>query len=189
LTFFTFTSPFLSQLPNIFAFSRFSQRFSRIFKTMEKISIGVCVLRKDLPLALEQILSRVQMFDEFTVSYLKDEAILEKEIYGWPIFDCLIAFGSGEFPRQKVKTYAALREPFLVNELEKQHLLHDRSLVYELLAVSPDCQDQGMKIKYAFFNRKGTRQELDYYIEEKNSILVHGNRFRKLFVEKPDHGM
>ncbi|KAH9676315.1 Inositol hexakisphosphate and diphosphoinositol-pentakisphosphate kinase VIP2 [Citrus sinensis] len=74
-------------------------------------------------------------------------------------------------------------KPFLVNELEPQHLLHDRRKVYEQL------EKYGIPVpRYALVNREVPYQELDYFIEEEDFVEVHGNRFWKPFVEKPVHG-
>ncbi|KAH9676316.1 Inositol hexakisphosphate and diphosphoinositol-pentakisphosphate kinase VIP2 [Citrus sinensis] len=101
----------------------------------------------------------------------------------WPICDCLIAFYSSGYPLEKAESYATLRKPFLVNELEPQHLLHDRRKVYEQL------EKYGIPVpRYALVNREVPYQELDYFIEEEDFVEVHGNRFWKPFVEKPVHG-
>ncbi|URE18201.1 acid phosphatase, partial [Musa troglodytarum] len=101
----------------------------------------------------------------------------------WPICDCLIAFYSSGYPLQKVKTYVALRKPFLVNELEPQHLLHDRTKVYERLEM------YGIPIpNYALVNREYPYQELDYFVEHEDFVEILGKRFQKPFVEKPIDG-
>ncbi|CAN1755547.1 Inositol hexakisphosphate and diphosphoinositol-pentakisphosphate kinase VIP2 [Linum perenne] len=79
-----------------------------------------------------QILERLQAFGEFEVIHFGDKTILEDPIERWPICDCLIAFYSSGYPLEKAEAYAALRKPFLINELEPQHLLHDRRKVYEV---------------------------------------------------------
>ncbi|KAF7115444.1 hypothetical protein RHSIM_RhsimUnG0054600 [Rhododendron simsii] len=101
----------------------------------------------------------------------------------WPICDCLIAFYSSGYPLAKAEAYAALRKPFLVNELKQQHLLHDRRKVYERLEMF------GIPVpRYALVNREVPYQELDYFVEEEDFVEVYGNRFLKPFVEKPVHG-
>ncbi|KAI5443103.1 Inositol hexakisphosphate and diphosphoinositol-pentakisphosphate kinase vip2 [Lathyrus oleraceus] len=98
----------------------------------------------------------------------------------WPICDCLIAFYSSGYPLKKAEAYAALRKPFLINELEPQHLLHDRRNVYEHL------ERFGIPVpRYALVIREVPYQELDYFIEEEDFVEVHGMRFWKPFVEKP----
>ncbi|KAL0450597.1 UNVERIFIED_CONTAM: Inositol hexakisphosphate and diphosphoinositol-pentakisphosphate kinase VIP2 [Sesamum latifolium] len=130
-----------------------------------------------------QILDRLQAFGEFDIVHFGDKVILEEPIERWPVCDCLIAFYSTGYPLNKAEAYAALRKPFLVNELGQQHLLHDRRAVYERL------ERFGIAVpKYALVNREYPNQELDYFVEEEDFVEVHGNRFWKPFVEKPVHG-
>ncbi|KAK4834378.1 hypothetical protein QYF36_021625 [Acer negundo] len=150
----------------------------------KKITIGVCVMEKKVFSApMGQILERVEAFGEFEIIHFGDKVILEDPIESWPICDCLIAFYSNGYPLDKAEAYAALRKPFLVNELEPQHLLHDRRKVYEQLEI------YGIPVpRYALVNREVPYQELEYFIEEEDFVEVHGNRFWKPFVEKPVHG-
>ncbi|XP_019442629.1 PREDICTED: inositol hexakisphosphate and diphosphoinositol-pentakisphosphate kinase-like isoform X2 [Lupinus angustifolius] len=151
---------------------------------VEKIKIGVCVMEKKLLSApMSQILDRLQAFGEFEVIHFGDKVILEEPVESWPICDCLIAFYSSGYPLEKAEAYAALRKPFLVNELEPQHLLHDRRKVYEHLEMF------GIPVpRYALVIREFPNQELDYFIEEEDFVEVHGTRFWKPFVEKPIDG-
>ncbi|KAH6804980.1 Phosphoglycerate mutase-like family protein [Perilla frutescens var. frutescens] len=149
-----------------------------------KITIGVCVMEKKASSApMLEILHRLEAFGEFEVLYFGDKVILEEPIERWPICECLVAFHSTGYPMQRAEAYAALRKPFLVNELEQQHLLHDRRKVYERLEM------YGIPVpRYALVNRDYPNQELDYFIEEEDFVEVHGNRFWKPFVEKPVDG-
>ncbi|KAK9090611.1 hypothetical protein Sjap_023788 [Stephania japonica] len=155
-----------------------------------KIKIGVCVMEKKVKCGsdavsgpMKQILDRLQAFGEFVNIYFGDKVILEDPVESWPICDCLIAFHSSGFPLEKAEAYAALRKPFLVNELEPQHLLHDRRKVYERLEL------YGVPVpRYALVNRDFPDQELDYFVEQEDFVEVHGQRFWKPFVEKPIHG-
>ncbi|XP_025791385.1 inositol hexakisphosphate and diphosphoinositol-pentakisphosphate kinase VIP2-like isoform X3 [Panicum hallii] len=132
---------------------------------------------------MEQILERLRAFGEFEIIIFGDKVILDDPIEIWPNCDCLIAFYSSGFPLQKVQAYAALRRPFLVNELEPQFLLHDRRKVYEHL------EKYGIPVpNYALVNREYPYQELDYFIEQEDFVEVHGKRFLKPFVEKPVNG-
>ncbi|CAK8533547.1 unnamed protein product [Lathyrus sativus] len=147
----------------------------------EKIKIGVCVMEKKVVSApMGQIFDRLQAFGEFEVIHFGDKVILEDPIESWPICDCLIAFYSSGYPLKKAEAYAALRKPYLINELEPQHLLHDRRNVYEHL------ERFGIPVpRYALVIREVPYQELDYFIEEEDYVEVHGMRFWKPFVEKP----
>lgn len=149
-----------------------------------KITIGVCVMEKKVfsgPMG--QILDRLQAFGEFKIIHFGDKVILEEPIERWPICDCLIAFYSSGYPLKKAEAYAALRKPFLVNELDPQYLLHDRRKVYERLEL------YGIPVpRYALVNRDLPYEELDFFVEEEDFVEVHGNRFWKPFVEKPVDG-
>ncbi|KAF5725328.1 inositol hexakisphosphate [Tripterygium wilfordii] len=150
----------------------------------KKIRVGVCVMEKKVFSApMGQILDRLHAFGEFEIIHFGDKVIIEDPIESWPICDCLIAFHSSGYPLEKAEAYAALRKPFLVNELEPQHLLHDRRKVYERLEM-----DGIPAPRFAIVNREMPYQELDYFVEEEDFVEVHGNRFWKPFVEKPVHG-
>uniref|UniRef100_A0A0E0JPG4 Inositol hexakisphosphate and diphosphoinositol-pentakisphosphate kinase n=1 Tax=Oryza punctata TaxID=4537 RepID=A0A0E0JPG4_ORYPU len=149
-----------------------------------KIKIGVCVMEKKVWCSpMEQILERLRAFGEFEIIIFGDKVILEDPIESWPLCDCLIAFYSAGYPLEKAEKYAALRRPFLVNELDPQYLLHDRSKVYEHLKLF------GVPVPtYAVVRRAYPNQELNYFIEQDDFIEIHGKRFCKPFVEKPIDG-
>ncbi|XP_078429870.1 inositol hexakisphosphate and diphosphoinositol-pentakisphosphate kinase VIP2-like isoform X2 [Wolffia australiana] len=149
-----------------------------------KIRIGVCVLEKKACSApMKQILDRLEAFGEFEIICFGDQVILEEPVDNWPICDCLISFYSSGYPIKKAEEYAALRKPFLVNELEPQHLLHDRRMVYERL------EEFRIPVpNYALVTRDFPYQEVDYFIEEDDYVEIHGKRFWKPFVEKPVDG-
>ncbi|KAF3635293.1 hypothetical protein FXO38_24711 [Capsicum annuum] len=110
----------------------------------KKIIVGVCVMEKKVKCSFEVLFSvlvaiaqhapvqlsfqlqwsrflKGKCFGEFEVVYFGDKAILEDPI-------------ESGYPLKKAETYASLRRPFLVNELEPQYLLHDRTKVYECWA-------------------------------------------------------
>ncbi|KAK4281036.1 hypothetical protein QN277_012576 [Acacia crassicarpa] len=147
----------------------------------KRIKIGVCVMEKKVFSAtMGQILDRLQAFGEFEIKVFGDKVILEDPIESWPVCDCLIAFYSSGYPLEKAEAYAALRKPYLVNELDPQHLLHDRRMVYERLEMF------GIPVpEYALVHRDFPCQELDYFIEEDDFVEIRGRRFWKPFVEKP----
>ncbi|GMH30492.1 hypothetical protein Nepgr_032335 [Nepenthes gracilis] len=149
-----------------------------------KIKIGVCVMDKKASAApMGHILDRLKSFGEFEIMIFGDKVILHDPVESWPICDCLIAFYSTGYPLEKAEAYAALRRPFLVNELEPQRLLHDRRMVYEHLEMF------GIPVpRYALVNREFCYQDVDYFVEEDDFVEVHGERFWKPFVEKPIDG-
>ncbi|KAL3676691.1 hypothetical protein R1sor_026639 [Riccia sorocarpa] len=149
-----------------------------------KVTVGVCVMeKKALSPPMTEILNRLEAFGEFEIILFGDKVILEDHVENWPICDCLIAFYSSGYPLQKAEAYAELRKPFLVNELQPQHLLHDRRKVYQRL------EECGIPIpNYALVNRDYPDQELDYFTESEDYVEVHGKRICKPFVEKPVDG-
>ena len=52
----------------------------------------------------------------------------------WPVCDALLSFFSSGFPLEKAISYAQLRQPFIVNDLEEQIMLQDRIHIHKVLA-------------------------------------------------------
>ena len=51
----------------------------------------------------------------------------------WPVVDAMICFYSEGFPYLMAWKYVKKHKPFLINDLEKQQLLWDRTAVYDIL--------------------------------------------------------
>ena len=68
------------------------------------------------------------------------KVILEEPIEEWPLCDVLLSWHSDGFPLRKAQAYAALRRPFLVNDVGMQDLLLDRRRVYKLLQARILCR-------------------------------------------------
>ena len=125
----------------------------------------------------------------FEVVFFGDDCIVNKPIEDWPIVDVLIAFFSQGFPLTKAEQYVALRQPFLINNLQEQRVLQDRRRVYDRLQAS------GIDVpRHVYLSRDGyvstgvgdgngaretVVQEFDDHIEI-NGVSIH-----KPFVEKP----
>lgn len=58
-----------------------------------------------------------------------DSCILDDPVEEWPMCDCLIAFYSYGFPSDKAREYVKLRQPYALNILEMEDVLHDRRRV------------------------------------------------------------
>lgn len=154
-----------------------------------RIRLGICAIdKKARSRPMAEILSRL---DEslFAVVFFGDAVLCDAPAADWPVCDVLIAFYSKGYPLQKAKDYVALRQPFVLNDLEMQQLLQDRRRVYDLLEAS------GIDVpRHVYLSRDGyvstgsgdgdgTRdrevQEFD------DHIVVSGVQVHKPFVEKP----
>lgn len=56
---------------------------------------------------------------------------MDDPVEKWPMCDCFIAFYSTGFPSDKAQEYVRLRRPYALNNLEMEHVLHDRRRVRE----------------------------------------------------------
>lgn len=150
-----------------------------------RIVLGVCAMaKKTTSKPMQEILRRLPSA-VFQIEIFNEASILQDPIEAWPLCDCLIAFHSSGFPLEKAQAYAALRRPFMVNDLRRQFILRDRRRVYDTLA---QC---GVPTpRHAAMSRDlggQTLEEFDDY------IIVNGVRLEKPFVEKPvdadDHNL
>lgn len=51
----------------------------------------------------------------------------------WPVVDALICFFSEGFPYLMAWRYVDKNKPYLINDLDKQQLLWDRTVIYDIL--------------------------------------------------------
>ena len=171
---------------------------------------------------MQEILSRLPA-TLFKVEIFPERVILEDPVDTWPLCDILIAFHSNGararlarvgaaavtrvfslgYPLDKAIEYAALRKPFVVNDLKRQHILKDRRLVYDTLAkagVPRPASDARLSTfggerriqvptpRHEALSRDreaaGTApaQTLEEYDDY---IVVNGVKIEKPFVEKP----
>lgn len=95
--------------------------------------IGVCAMKKKVhSTPMREILKHFSS-DEFIIKYFDEDMILNQKPSEWPVVDVLISFYSLGFPLAKAQEYCELRKPMVINDLKKQELLWDRSLVYKEL--------------------------------------------------------
>ncbi|GLD99008.1 hypothetical protein PINS_up007726 [Pythium insidiosum] len=120
----------------------------------------------------------------FRVHVFGDQTILHEPVENWPLCDALIAFFSSGFPLEKAKEYVRLRNPLLVNDLDKQDLLMDRRDVYRVL------KENNIPLpRHVFMNRDDYRgDQPSELIEGDDFVEVDGVRIAKPFVEKPVNG-
>ena len=85
-----------------------------------------------------EILNRMLRFvsgghAEFSTVFFPEEIILNAPVEEWPLCDVLFSWFSSGFPLHKAQAYAALRKPFVLNDLHQQEELFDRRIVYRKL--------------------------------------------------------
>ena len=125
---------------------------------------------------MEEILSRLKILDYFEITIFQQDMILNSPIDEWPIVDCLISFYSKDFPLKKAQEYAYKYRPFLINDLEKQWDIMDRTKVYQIL------KENGIELpRYAI----KWQDNDENFIEQDDQIEIDGQVFVKPFVEKP----
>ena len=77
---------------------------------------------------MKMMLSRLAEHPNLKTIVFDEDTILNKPIEAWPICHCLLSFFSLGFPLEKAIAYWNLRKPMLINDLEAQHDLLDRSV-------------------------------------------------------------
>ena len=75
------------------------------------------------------MLCRLNEHQNLKTIVFDEDTILNKPIEAWPICHCLLSFFSLGFPLDKAIAYWRLRKPMLINDLEAQHDLLDRSVL------------------------------------------------------------
>ena len=82
---------------------------------------------------MEEILRRLEQHEFLRITIFPETTIHEKPIEEWPFCHVLISFHSKGFPLDKAQSYARLRQPFLINDLDKQWEIMNRVRVHEIL--------------------------------------------------------
>ncbi|XP_048828364.1 inositol hexakisphosphate and diphosphoinositol-pentakisphosphate kinase 2-like isoform X3 [Brienomyrus brachyistius] len=146
-----------------------------------QIVVGICsMMKKSRSKPMTQILERLCKFEYITVVIFPEEVILNESVEQWPFCDCLISFHSKGFPLDKAVSYAKLRNPLLINDLNMQYFIQDRREVYRIL------REEGIDLpRYAVLNRDPDRPEECSLVEGEDHVEVNGEVFQKPFVEKP----
>lgn len=154
----------------------------------QRITLGICAMdKKARSKPMAEILQRLQGIVK--VVFFGDECILQSPIEDWPVVDALVAFFSKGYPLKKAQAYVKLRQPFCLNDLQRQEELLDRRRVYDRLEALGICVP-----KHVFLSRddytstgqtadgNGKRDDLQ---EFDDYITVNGVTIHKPFVEKP----
>ncbi|XP_066557683.1 inositol hexakisphosphate and diphosphoinositol-pentakisphosphate kinase 2 isoform X6 [Amia ocellicauda] len=146
-----------------------------------QIVVGICAMtKKSKSKPMTQILERLCKFEYITVVIFPEDVILNEPVDNWPLCDCLISFHSKGFPLDKAVSYAKLRGPLLINDLNMQYYIQDRREVYRIL------QEEGIDLpRYAVLNRDPDKPEECNLVEGEDHVEVNGEVFQKPFVEKP----
>ncbi|XP_058854957.1 inositol hexakisphosphate and diphosphoinositol-pentakisphosphate kinase 2-like isoform X8 [Acipenser ruthenus] len=146
-----------------------------------QIVVGICSMtKKSKSKPMTQILERLCKFEYITVVIFPEDVILNEPVDNWPLCDCLISFHSKGFPLDKAVSYAKLRNPLLINDLNMQYFIQDRREVYRIL------QEEGIDLpRYAVLNRDPDKPEECNLVEGEDHVEVNGEVFQKPFVEKP----
>uniref|UniRef100_A0AAR2IP03 Inositol hexakisphosphate and diphosphoinositol-pentakisphosphate kinase n=1 Tax=Pygocentrus nattereri TaxID=42514 RepID=A0AAR2IP03_PYGNA len=153
-----------------------------IFDPPERqIVVGICcMMKKSKSKPMTQILERLCKFEYITVVIFPEDVILNEPVEKWPLCDCLISFHSKGFPLDKAVSYAKLRNPLLINDLNMQYYIQDRREVYRIL------QEEGIDLpRYAVLNRDPDKPDECNLVEGEDHVEVNGEIFPKPFVEKP----
>ncbi|XP_061671757.1 inositol hexakisphosphate and diphosphoinositol-pentakisphosphate kinase 2 isoform X2 [Syngnathoides biaculeatus] len=147
----------------------------------QQIVVGICcMLKKSKSKPMTQILERLCRFEYITVVIFPEDVILNEPVENWPLCDCLISFHSKGFPLDKAVSYAKLRNPLLINDLNMQYYIQDRREVYRIL------QEEGIDLpRYAVLNRDPDKPDECNLVEGEDHVEVNGEIFQKPFVEKP----
>ncbi|XP_013769710.1 inositol hexakisphosphate and diphosphoinositol-pentakisphosphate kinase 2 isoform X2 [Pundamilia nyererei] len=146
-----------------------------------QIVVGICcMMKKSKSKPMTQILERLCRFEYITVVIFPEDVILNEPVDKWPLCDCLISFHSKGFPLDKAVSYAKLRNPLLINDLNMQYYIQDRREVYRIL------QEEGIDLpRYAVLNRDPDKPDECNLVEGEDHVEVNGEIFQKPFVEKP----
>ncbi|KAM6942936.1 LOW QUALITY PROTEIN: inositol hexakisphosphate and diphosphoinositol-pentakisphosphate kinase 2 [Xenentodon cancila] len=146
-----------------------------------QIMVGICcMMKKSKSKPMTQILERLCRFEYITVVIFPEDVILNEPVDKWPLCDCLISFHSKGFPLDKAVSYAKLRNPLLINDLNMQYYIQDRREVYRIL------QEEGIELpRYAVLNRDPDKPDECNLVEGEDHVEVNGEIFQKPFVEKP----
>ena len=144
----------------------------------EKISVGIIAMAKKVTSKpMEQILDRLKSYAYFEIHIFSESMILHEAIEAWPRCDCVISFFSKGFPLAKAQAYAALYPTFLINDLEKQWDIMDRTKVYQIL------KEAGIEQPRYAIKMQG--DDKTRVVEQEDQLDIDGVVFHKPFVEKP----
>ncbi|KAK9865899.1 hypothetical protein WJX84_000442 [Apatococcus fuscideae] len=154
--------------------------------TLPQIRIGICAMdKKARSKPMRAILDRLISFGEFDIVHFGDDMIVNRPVDQWPRCDCLLSWNSEGFPLSKAQKYAALRKPYLINDMSMQDILLDRRRVYRKL------MESGIPVPtHIIIDRDGLaeNENPEGFIETEDYVEFQGVKIKKPFVEKPADG-
>ena len=101
---------------------------------MVVVKVGICCMDVKLTSKpMQAILNRLRRYDDLEIITFQNSCIFEQPVEAWPIVDFFICFYSSGFPLKKAEEYVQLRSPVCINDVLSQHILLDRTLVYDML--------------------------------------------------------
>lgn len=123
----------------------------------------------------------IDFYGQWVDSFIfPEQVIINEPVENWPLCHCLVSFHSTEFPLEKAIAYVKLRNPYVINNLDRQYDLLDRRTVFKILS------DNGIEHPRHGYVIRGRPNEPDTeLVEHPDHIEVNGEVFNKPFVEKP----
>ncbi|KIY96139.1 inositolhexakisphosphate/diphosphoinositol-pentakisphosphatekinase, partial [Monoraphidium neglectum] len=151
------------------------------------IKVGICAMdKKATSKPMREITGRLTQAGEFEIIVFGDKIIQEEPVEKWPLCDVLLSWHSDGFPLRKAQAYAALRRPFMVNDVGMQDMLLDRRRVYKLL------QDSSIPVPTHIVVSRDRlppgEADPPGFLEGEDYVELDGVRIEKPFVEKPVSG-
>ncbi|CAB1339119.1 unnamed protein product [Coregonus sp. 'balchen'] len=128
-----------------------------------QIVVGICsMMKKSKSKPMTQILERLCRFEYITVVIFPEDVILNEPVDKWPLCDCLVSFHSKGFPLDKAVSYAKLRNPLLINDLNTQRE------VYRIL------QQEGIDLpRYAVLNRDPDKPDGQCALPKDHNVYIY----------------
>ncbi|CAB3408872.1 unnamed protein product [Caenorhabditis bovis] len=148
-----------------------------------KILIGICAMnRKATSKPMKAIMKKIVEFYEDWLDFFifPEYVILNESVENWPMCHCLISFHSTDFPLHKAIEYVKLRNPYVINDLNRQYDLLNRRTVFKILS------HHGIEHpRHGVVIRNSDKEKDTHLVEHADHIEVNGEVFNKPFVEKP----
>ncbi|TRY50383.1 Histidine phosphatase superfamily clade-2 [Cryptosporidium tyzzeri] len=147
-----------------------------------KYTLGVCAMENKVESPpMKSILNRITETGDFKIIVFMQDMILNEDILNWPKVDCLISFYSTGFPLNKAISYAKLKKPIIINDLEKQILMRSRLKIYNVLDKWKIPRPECIIINHSELSEENH----DIFYEEYDFIIYKGHKIQKPFIEKP----